>query len=1065
MNLVGRILGILMVPLLAGLGTAGGTDLHLRWSRELPGRKTAWEYTPKMVRDTAYEPATAGGLVFVGAEQNGALLAFDAATGEERWRFYTGGPVRVGPVADRERVYVASDDGWLYALDHAGRLLWKFRGGPSDRKVIAHERLISAWPSSARPALCEGKIYFVSGYWPVDGVYVHALDAATGRVLWTNGTAQFRPFGRARAIGTTLFVDGHPGGGAFDVRTGDALEEKPPKADPAPAEPVPAGVKGTVAHRVTAEGRLILATSEGHLYAFAETPSEPRVHKAARAAAAGDAARAEQVLAATSARQGYALVAGLSDGALVEGLLRKSDLRVVAVDADPAKVDRIRRDLDARGCFDDHRLALLAADPSACGLPPYFASVVVSESEARPPEGVRRSLRPYGGAWAERDGAAWRVTRREGPPEGAADWTHEYCDPANTLASRDALVRAPLGALWYGGPVADVRYYYDGNVDHQSGHGINPQPTPAQIVEGRMILQGPGVLAAVDIYTGRVLWESKLPGVYTFGGAGGGLGIHSKNHPEPWRHPEALKAEIPPDERCRSSGFDMVSLPDGVYVGAGKRLLRFDPRDGRPVSAWEVPLEGGLCWGNLRVIGDLLVATAFRPRDMADAQAGFDGNGGDWAGDRMPMAFLLALDRNSGALRWSRAATWGFVNRSGVVAGSGRVFFVDLLMEDVLKKFVEAGRKLPSEPPSVCALDLATGKEVWKRPLDVLVKALAYSETRDLLVAPCRNLAEWKDGRWERRADPKGKFTRNIPGRMRALRGADGSMAWEAEGSAYFDPHIVIGDLVVDRDGFTYDLLTGKRNTRISPLTGEPSTWSFRKGGCNYLIAGQHLVTWRCAFYDLAGGSGVMKLTGMDAGCSPSLLPAGGVLSIPNFGTHHKRNRMTAMALVHTPENSLWTDYLSSDEKAAGAKPVALRRAGFRFGAPGDRLAPDGTVWFGVRPKALSEVKVVPKEVRWLPAGGIQGAASITIPTALTGGRLGPPAKGELRKYTVRLYFDVPGELRMNVVLEGRSVLKDFDGKREAVEFKGVEVEGVLDIGLEAVQGETLLLGVELILE
>jgi outer membrane protein assembly factor BamB len=1056
-----RVLGLVALPLLAGLKPGGGQELRLQWSRVLPRRKTAWEYTPRMVLDRACAPAAAGGLVFVGVEHNGALLAFDAATGEERWRFHTEGPIRVGPVADPERVYAASEDGRLYALDHRGQLLWKFRGGPSDRKAIGHERVISARPMSARPVLADGKLFCVSGYWPVDGVSVHGLDAASGKVLWTHPHAQFRPFGRMRVIGTTLFIDGHPSGGAYDIRSGDALEEKPPKPEPAPPETVPAGVEGAVVHRVEDANRLFLSTAEGRLYCFADRPAEARSHKPAPAQPARDAAAAEQVLSATGAQQGYALVAGLSDGVLVEGLLRKSELHVVAVDPDPAKADRIRRNLDARGCFDDHRLTILAGDPAACGLPPYFASVIVSESEPRPPEGVRNALRPYGGAWVEREGAAWRVTRREGPPPGADDWTHEYHDAANTLASRDALVRAPLGALWYGGPAADVRYYYDGNVDHQSGHGINPQPTPAQIVEGRMVLQGPGVLAAFDIYTGRRLWEAKLPGVYTFGGAGGGLGIHSKNHPEPWRHPEALKAEVPPNERCRSSGFDMLSLPDAVYVGAGRRLLRFDPRDGRPLSSWAVPIEAGLCWGNLRSAGDLLVATVFRPKDMADAQAGFDGNGGDWAGDRMPMAFLVALDRHSGKLAWSRAATWGFVNRSGVVVGSGKVFCADLLMEDVLKKFVEAGRKLPSEPPSIFALDLATGKELWMRPIDVLVKALAYSEPRDLLVAPCRNLAEWKDGRWDRRPDAKGKFTRNIPGRMRALRGADGSVAWEAEGSAYFDPHIVLGDLVVDRDGFTYDLATGKRNLKASPLTGEAEPWSFRKGGCNYLIAGPNLVTWRCAFYDLAGGSGVMKLTGMDAGCSPTLIPAGGVLNIPNFGTHHKRNRMTAMALVHAPENALWTDFLSSDEKAA--KPVPLRRAGFRFGAPGDRISEDGTVWFGVRSKAMAEVRVAPREVRWPLAGGIEGATTVSIPTAVAGGRMGPLAKGEKRRFTVRLHLG--GGPLLNVSLEGRAVLRDVGGKPEVHEIKGVEVEGALDVGLEAVRGATLLSAVEVVLE
>jgi hypothetical protein len=106
------------------------------------------------------------------------------------------------------------------------------------------------------------------------------------------------------------------------------------------------------------------------------------------------------------------------------------------------------------------------------------------------------------------------------------------------------------------------------------------------------------------------------------------------------------------------------------------------------------------------------------------------------------------------------------------------------------------------------------------------------------------------------------------------------------------------------------------------------------------------MVTWRTAFYDLAGHSGVTKLAGMDAGCTATLLPAGGV--IPDFGTHHKRNRMTALALVHRPDNPSWTDY--AEGKPSNPKPI--RRAGFHFGAPGDRIALDGTVWLRVGRKA-----------------------------------------------------------------------------------------------------------------
>jgi outer membrane protein assembly factor BamB len=1070
MPLKQRALLIVTIPLLALAPGAAAAQQKTQWVWELPPRKPAWEFTPRMPLDSTPATTVQGNLVLVGCEHNGALLAIDLATGAERWRFYTNGPIRVPPLADAERVYVASDDGYLYCLDHGGKLLWKFRGGPSARKVIGHERLISAWPASARPALAAGKVYYVAGYWPVDGIFVHALDARTGRVAWTNATGQYRPTGSVRVINRTVFVDGHHGSGAYNLDTGALLAEKPPAVEKAPTVELPGG-------------RHLQATADGRLQCLADHAGPVKQYGRPADLDKADPAAAAAVLAATNVTDGYCVVAGLLDGALVEGLLRQSKLHVIAVDADAARVEQIRRRLGARGLFHDHRLSVVAEDPAACGLPPYFASLIVSERDGAPAEVLRSSLRPYGGAWVERREGKLVVTRREGPLPGAADWTHEFGDPANTLTSRDKLVKAPLGLLWYGGPASALKYYFDGNVDHQSGDGINPQPAGAQIVEGRMLLQGPGILGAFDIYTGRLLWEVPLPRMFTFGGPGGGLGIHSKKYPHPWKAPEAVQAEVPPTQHCRASGFDYVAVRDGVYVAAGPTLIRFHPANGKRLAEWKVPLpEKDLCWGNVRVVDNLLVATAFRPQDLADAQAGHDGQGGEWAGDRMPMAYLLAIDRNTGKLAWSRHAAWGFLNRGGVAIGGGHVYCVDVLLKTAYDKFKEAGRKFSATPPTLYALDLQSGAVKWSRPLDVLVKNIVYSVPRDILVVPCRNLIEWKDGGWV--AAKGSKSFRATAGNMRGLRGADGQLLWEVAEAPYFDPHVLLDDLIIDRDGITYDLKTGKRAERVSPLTGQLETWSFKKAGCNHLIACDGMVTWRCAFFDLAGGSGVVPLKGMDAGCTPTLLPAGGVLNIPNFGTHHKRNRMTALALVHLPDNPLWANY--TPPQSPVGQPTPLRRAGFNFGAPGDRNSDDGTLWLAVGPKNASRVVVRGATLEWfelhpsqtgswIGTAGVLGATDVTVPTALPTGKA-PPAGGAKRRYDVRLYFVEPqpigiGDRVFSVSLEGKTVLEHLDIVRQVAghhrrlirEFKDVEIDGPLDIRLSASAGSTLLSAVEII--
>lgn len=145
-----------------------------------------------MMFDRSYEPIVAGGLVFLGSTVNDSVTAYDLETGSQTWRFYTGGPVRFAPVVWQEKLYVGSDDGRLYCLDTAtGKLRWSVAGGPSDRRMIGNERLISTWPVRGGPVAADGRVYFAVGVWPFMGTFVYAVDAETGRVVWCNDSTSF----------------------------------------------------------------------------------------------------------------------------------------------------------------------------------------------------------------------------------------------------------------------------------------------------------------------------------------------------------------------------------------------------------------------------------------------------------------------------------------------------------------------------------------------------------------------------------------------------------------------------------------------------------------------------------------------------------------------------------------------------------------------------------------------------------------------------------------------------------------------------------------------------------
>jgi len=180
-------------------------NLQLRWTYRAKHRpKPAWISSSRIHFDRACQPVVVGRTVLFGTSADDKLIALDAETGKGRWTFFTEGPVRFAPAVWRDRVFVASDDGWLYAVAIVdGKLLWKRRGGPDARKLLGNERMISRWPVRGGPVVFDNTVYFTAGIWPSDGIHVHAVDAETGRVVWTNdrtgGLEMPQPHGGANA--------------------------------------------------------------------------------------------------------------------------------------------------------------------------------------------------------------------------------------------------------------------------------------------------------------------------------------------------------------------------------------------------------------------------------------------------------------------------------------------------------------------------------------------------------------------------------------------------------------------------------------------------------------------------------------------------------------------------------------------------------------------------------------------------------------------------------------------------------------------------------------------------
>lgn len=142
--------------------------------------------------DYAPQPVIANGIVCFGSTSDDTVRALDIETGLLVWQFTTGGPIRIAPQIEDGRVYFGSDDGHAYCLEAAsGNLVWKFNAAPSTELAVGNGRMVSRWPVRTGVLVDGGTAYLASGIWATEGIFVYALDAATGKTLWCNDTSGY----------------------------------------------------------------------------------------------------------------------------------------------------------------------------------------------------------------------------------------------------------------------------------------------------------------------------------------------------------------------------------------------------------------------------------------------------------------------------------------------------------------------------------------------------------------------------------------------------------------------------------------------------------------------------------------------------------------------------------------------------------------------------------------------------------------------------------------------------------------------------------------------------------
>jgi outer membrane protein assembly factor BamB len=298
------------------------SKLQLVWKRVARHKPSpAWSGQRRLEYDHAYHPVVFGGLVFFGSSTDHKVYALDATTGKTVWTFFTDAPVRVAPAAGEHGLYVGSDDGVLYCLDlKSGKLKWKILGAGKDDRIMGNDRLISRWPVRGGPAIHDGVVYFAAGIWPTEGLYVYAVNARSGKVIWRNADSGTMVSDKPRAgrdVKSGPGAQGHlaVGAGVLVVPTG--------RAAPAVYDLKDGAIKhfhhGLYVNKASGGTK---ASVMGKLVVFGENyPADRRGHKT-RVCTPGDGRNVSAGINSVNANHPKMIITGASSG--LEGFARKT---------------------------------------------------------------------------------------------------------------------------------------------------------------------------------------------------------------------------------------------------------------------------------------------------------------------------------------------------------------------------------------------------------------------------------------------------------------------------------------------------------------------------------------------------------------------------------------------------------------------------------------------------------------------------------------------------------------------------------------------------------------------
>jgi len=847
--------------------------------------------------DFVFHTVGVGERVWLGSSSEDKVVCLDATTGLVRWQFHTEGPVRCAPTFHAGRLYFGSDDGYVYCLEaESGKLVWRTRIADSALRVPGNQRMISLWPVRTDVLIDGGKGHVCAGVFPSQGVYQATLDLKDGTIT-AKQTLQVTAQGYLeRKFGKLMVGTGRNPAGALIAELEKTGKEPGKAVHPLKDYPfalVTAGdvhfaggdgkvaalakdtykplwtatVEGKAYGLMVLRGRLFVSTDAGLLYCFAaDAPERPMVREPFPPVP-WPGVLPRSLLPSRDGKVGYWLVAGKDVGANVYQLASVSRMQVVGLTADATEARNARAMLDAAGLA-----GRATVHEGSLEKLPYTSNVfteVDTETSPVPQAEVVRVTSPHSG-WYRYLGPSpgydkpisWSARRQ--PLDGEGAWTHQYGDVGNTACSGDELVGSELQIQWFGKP--GPRTMIDRH--HRAASPL--------YLAGRMFVPGEDVVTGVDAYNGTILWEKTIP--------------------------DSRRVVVFRDASQFALAPELVHGAT-LHVAAGDRCLSLDPQTGKEMKEIPLPKLGkapAYEWDYVARVNNLLVGSASKKGSIRREQNHQQTtNTTHW--DFVPAVgsdFAFAYDRD-GRLRWTYESKAGLLINQTFTIGGGRFYFVESDNPDTLATPI--GRHpyaaLTGNGATLVALDLVTGKVVYRQPLPEL-KAVEHN---------C--FAVFKDGKLVlagSRNDGTDKKTARLWYDVHVYDAATGKRLWTASqnqqvpincehGEQERHPTVVGDKLYCEPKA--YDLATGK-----------PIEWNWpwqtkQRRGCGTLSASASAFFFRdetCQAFDLTAGKVSPVTTETRPGCWINMLPAGGLVLVPegSSGCTCNHSVQTSLALI-----------------------------------------------------------------------------------------------------------------------------------------------------------------------